>query len=127
MVKFPSLLGSKPKWTDNGCVTVANGDNITCQCSHLTFFAVLLVCFALFILFVGHAYVSPCHISLTNLAVTWFATCKQRLSRFCSPQTPLNQTISSANLKRLTVITQVGCDLSVLFLAVVLFMHFLWR
>ncbi|XP_075893583.1 adhesion G-protein coupled receptor G1-like [Nelusetta ayraudi] len=74
--------GSKPNWTDNGCVTVAHGDNVTCQCSHLTFFAVLLT---------------------------------------------LNETISSSDLNRLTIITQVGCSLSMLFLAVVLFMHFLLR
>lgn len=58
------LLGSKPNWTDNGCVTVAHGDNITCQCSHLTFFAILLVCFTLLTLFVGRNYVSPYHISV---------------------------------------------------------------
>lgn len=75
--------GSKPNWTDNGCVTVAHGDNITCQCSHLTFFAILL--------------------------------------------TPLNETISSSDLNRLTIITQVGCCLSMLFLAAVLFVHFLLR
>lgn len=121
------LLGSKPNWTDNGCVTVAHGDNVTCQCSHLTFFAVLLVCFTLLTLFVLAA--TTCHpiVSLyTKLAVTRFATCKQRLSRFCSLQT-LNDTISSSDLNRLTIITQVGCSLSMLFLAVVLFMHFLLR
>lgn len=53
-IAFDCLLGSKPKWTDNGCVTVAYGDNITCQCSHLTFFAILLVCFTLFTIFFGH-------------------------------------------------------------------------
>ncbi|CAJ1078345.1 adhesion G-protein coupled receptor G5-like [Xyrichtys novacula] len=70
-------------WTDDGCVTIKNGSNITCQCSHLTFFAVLL--------------------------------------------TPLNETITSSDLNNLTIITQVGCSLSLLFLAVLLFMHFLVR
>ncbi|XP_033991457.1 LOW QUALITY PROTEIN: adhesion G-protein coupled receptor G1-like [Trematomus bernacchii] len=34
--------GSRPNWTDYGCETIKDGNNITCQCSHLTFFAILL-------------------------------------------------------------------------------------
>ncbi|KAM8726123.1 adhesion G-protein coupled receptor G5 [Acanthopagrus schlegelii] len=75
--------GGRPNWTDNGCQTMQDGDNITCQCSHLTFFAILL--------------------------------------------TPLNETISSSDLYKLTIITQVGCGLSMFFLGIVLFMHFLLR
>ncbi|XP_031717542.1 adhesion G-protein coupled receptor G6-like [Anarrhichthys ocellatus] len=75
--------GSRPNWTDGGCRTIKNGTSITCECSHLTFFAVLLA--------------------------------------------PLNETIPSADLKNLTIITQVGCGLSMFFLGVVLFMHFLMR
>lgn len=75
--------GSRPNWTDKGCETLQVGNNITCQCSHLTFFAILL--------------------------------------------TPLNETISSSDLYKLTIITQVGCGLSMFFLGIVLFMHFLLR
>ncbi|XP_051264813.1 adhesion G-protein coupled receptor G2 isoform X2 [Dicentrarchus labrax] len=75
--------GSRPNWTSDGCQTLSDGVNITCQCSHLTFFAILL--------------------------------------------TPLNETISSSDLNRLTIITQVGCGLSMFFLGTVLFMHCLMR
>ncbi|XP_075940107.1 adhesion G-protein coupled receptor G2-like [Anarhichas minor] len=75
--------GSRPNWTDDGCRTIKNGTSITCEYSHLTFFAILLA--------------------------------------------PLNETIPSADLKNLTIITQVGCGLSMFFLGVVLFMHFLMR
>ncbi|XP_017267320.1 adhesion G-protein coupled receptor G2 [Kryptolebias marmoratus] len=75
--------GRKPNWTKDGCETFESGDGIICQCSHLTFFAILL--------------------------------------------TPINETISSADLKNLTILTQVGCGLSMFFLGVVLFMHFLLR
>ncbi|XP_030577852.1 adhesion G-protein coupled receptor G2-like [Archocentrus centrarchus] len=75
--------GSQPNWTSDGCVTNKTGDGIVCQCSHLTFFAILLA--------------------------------------------PLNETIPSDDFNRLTIITQVSCGLSMFFLAVVLFMHFLSR
>ncbi|KAJ4929048.1 hypothetical protein JOQ06_004669 [Pogonophryne albipinna] len=75
--------GSRPNWTDYGCETIQKGNNITCQCSHLTFFAILLA--------------------------------------------PPNVTISSSDLKNLTMITQVGCGISLFFLSIVLFMHSLLR
>ncbi|XP_028253934.1 adhesion G-protein coupled receptor G2-like [Parambassis ranga] len=75
--------GSKPNWTDDGCTTIEEGENITCRCSHLTFFAILL--------------------------------------------TPLNETIPSSDLHNLTIITQVGCGVSMFFLSITLFMHFLLR
>ncbi|XP_039637368.1 adhesion G-protein coupled receptor G6-like [Perca fluviatilis] len=75
--------GSQPNWTDDGCLTIHDGQNISCECSHLTFFAVLM--------------------------------------------SPLNETISSSDLNNLTIITQVGCGLSMFFLCIVLFMHFLLR
>nr|XP_040016597.1 adhesion G-protein coupled receptor G6-like isoform X1 [Gasterosteus aculeatus aculeatus] len=75
--------GSRPNWTEDGCLTIQSGNNVTCQCSHLTFFAILLV--------------------------------------------PLNESISSSDLNKLTIITQVGCGVSMFFLAIVLFMHFLFR
>ncbi|XP_034097141.1 uncharacterized protein LOC117563087, partial [Gymnodraco acuticeps] len=75
--------GSRPNWTDYGCETIQKGNNITCQCSHLTFFAILLA--------------------------------------------PPNVTISSSDLKNLTMITQVGCGFSLFFLSIVLFMHSLLR
>ncbi|XP_031178232.2 adhesion G-protein coupled receptor G2-like [Sander lucioperca] len=75
--------GSQPNWTDDGCLTIHDGQNITCECSHLTFFAILM--------------------------------------------SPLNETISTSDLNNLTIITQVGCGLSMFFLCIVLFMHFLLR
>ncbi|XP_042245954.1 adhesion G-protein coupled receptor G6-like isoform X2 [Thunnus maccoyii] len=75
--------GNQPNWTDDGCETIQDGDNITCRCSHLTFFAILLA--------------------------------------------PLNETISSSDLNTLTIITQIGCGLSMFFLGIVLFMHFFMR
>nr|XP_015803136.2 adhesion G-protein coupled receptor G2 [Nothobranchius furzeri] len=78
------FTGGRPNWTNAGCETIkdANG-GIICQCTHLTFFAILL--------------------------------------------TPINETISSTDLKYLTTISQAGCGLSMFFLGVGLFMHFLIR
>nr|XP_046155008.1 adhesion G-protein coupled receptor G2 [Oncorhynchus gorbuscha]XP_046155009.1 adhesion G-protein coupled receptor G2 [Oncorhynchus gorbuscha] len=73
--------GSQPNWTDYGCLTIVIGDNITCRCTHLTFFAVLM--------------------------------------------SPPNQTLSDGDVNSLTYITYVGCGVSMFFLGVVLFMHFL--
>ncbi|XP_026174448.1 adhesion G-protein coupled receptor G2-like isoform X2 [Mastacembelus armatus] len=75
--------GSHPNWTNDGCHTILKGNSITCRCSHLTFFAVLL--------------------------------------------SPLNETIPSNDLNTLTTITQIGCGISIFFLSIVLFMHFLLR
>ncbi|XP_045917370.1 adhesion G-protein coupled receptor G2-like [Micropterus dolomieu] len=75
--------GSRPNWTSDGCLTIQNGENITCQCSHLTFFAILMA--------------------------------------------PPNETVSSSNLNNLTIITQVGCGLSMFFLGIVFYMHFFQR
>uniref|UniRef100_A0A8C6KCD7 G-protein coupled receptors family 2 profile 2 domain-containing protein n=1 Tax=Nothobranchius furzeri TaxID=105023 RepID=A0A8C6KCD7_NOTFU len=72
------FTGGRPNWTNAGCETIkdANG-GIICQCTHLTFFAILLV--------------------------------------------------RSFHLKYLTTISQAGCGLSMFFLGVGLFMHFLIR
>ncbi|XP_034555674.1 adhesion G-protein coupled receptor G5-like [Notolabrus celidotus] len=75
--------GNRPDWTDDGSVTITNGTNITCQFSHLTFFAILL--------------------------------------------TPLNETTTSSDLKILSLITQIGCSLSIVFLSIILIMHCLLR
>uniref|UniRef100_A0A667Z983 Uncharacterized protein n=1 Tax=Myripristis murdjan TaxID=586833 RepID=A0A667Z983_9TELE len=63
--------------TTEGCLTVESNDSVSCQCTHLTFFAVLM-----------------------------------------SPTTNL----SSSDVKSLTYITNIGCGLSIFFLAVALFM-----
>ncbi|XP_072306424.1 adhesion G-protein coupled receptor G5-like [Eucyclogobius newberryi] len=75
--------GNRPNWSMDGCETIIVGGNITCRCTHMTFFAVLL--------------------------------------------TPLNETISSSTLNILTTITRAGCGISMFFLGIVLFMHFVMR
>ncbi|KAM4521550.1 adhesion G-protein coupled receptor G2-like [Odontesthes bonariensis] len=75
--------GNKPNWTEEGCETFEKDNAITCRCSHLTFFAILM--------------------------------------------TPINETISSSDLNILTIITQVGCGLSIFFLGIILFLHFFSR
>ncbi|XP_031436418.1 adhesion G-protein coupled receptor G2-like [Clupea harengus] len=79
-------VGDQPNWTGDGCVTImCNDSTITCECSHLTFFAILM----------------------------------------SSPQP--NGTITDADLNSLTYISYIGCGLSMFFLGVALFMHFLLR
>uniref|UniRef100_A0AAV2KBI7 GAIN-B domain-containing protein n=1 Tax=Knipowitschia caucasica TaxID=637954 RepID=A0AAV2KBI7_KNICA len=75
--------GGRPQWTSYGCETIQSGINVTCKCSHMTFFAVLL--------------------------------------------TPLNETISSSDLNTLTTLTRIGCGISMFFLAIVVFLHFVMR
>ncbi|XP_077075517.1 adhesion G-protein coupled receptor G2 [Siphateles boraxobius] len=74
--------GNKPNWTTEGCTTVPDGNNITCNCNHLTFFAVLM---------------NP------------------------------TETVSQTDLVALTYITYIGCGLSMFFLGIGLFIHFLLR
>ncbi|XP_067239373.1 adhesion G protein-coupled receptor G3 isoform X2 [Chanodichthys erythropterus] len=75
--------GNKPNWTTEGCFTVVNGSKITCNCQHLTFFAVLMA--------------------------------------------PPDIIIPESDLVNLTYITYIGCGLSMFFLGVAFFIHFLLR
>ncbi|KTG31021.1 hypothetical protein cypCar_00041832, partial [Cyprinus carpio] len=85
----------KLKWTTFGCETKIDNNTIKCSCSHLTFFAVLmLICFILFSLIL---------------------------------QSPPDANITATHLETLTLISSVGCGISMFFLAVALFMHFLLR
>ncbi|MEQ2210453.1 hypothetical protein XENOCAPTIV_013672, partial [Xenoophorus captivus] len=79
-----SKEGSKEKWITDGCLTNEANGSIICQCSHLTFFAILM-------------------------------------------SSNENGKISSSDLKTLTQITKAGCGMSMFFLGVALFMHFLIR
>lgn len=74
--------GNRPNWTTEGCSTLGGINNVTCQCKHLTFFAVLMI---------------PTDV------------------------------IPTADLTALTYITYIGCGLSLFFLSIGLFMHFLMR
>ncbi|XP_042624195.1 adhesion G-protein coupled receptor G1-like [Cyprinus carpio] len=73
-------------WTTFGCETetIEQSNIIKCSCSHLTFFAVLMI-----------------------------------------PQSDANKT--ALHLKALTFITSIGCGISMFFISVALFMHFLLR
>ncbi|XP_050994527.1 adhesion G-protein coupled receptor G5 [Labeo rohita] len=76
--------GNQPNWTTEGCSTFNDGKGkIKCNCTHLTFFAVLMI--------------------------------------------PPNVTISQNDFTALTYITYIGCGLSMFFLSIGLFMHFLMR
>lgn len=68
-----------------------------------------------------------CFTSTTLFTVNIRHCFHMRCAFLCFLQTPLNETISASDFKNLTIITQVGCGLSMFFLAIVLFMHFLSR
>ncbi|XP_058605957.1 adhesion G-protein coupled receptor G2-like [Onychostoma macrolepis] len=74
-------------WTTSGCKTetMEQSNAIKCSCSHLTFFAVLMI-----------------------------------------PQSQ-SYNITAQDLESLTYITYIGCGISMFFLSIALFMHFLLR
>ncbi|KAI5607478.1 adhesion G-protein coupled receptor G2 [Silurus asotus] len=74
--------GGTPNWTISGCNTSYTNNSVTCECQHLTFFAVLM--------------------------------------------TPVTY-LPSSDLNNLTYLTSIGCGLSLFFLSIALFMHFLLR
>ncbi|XP_023208170.1 adhesion G-protein coupled receptor G2-like [Xiphophorus maculatus] len=84
--------GTEANWTTEGCLTTEVNGRITCNCSHLTFFAILM---------------SPLPGGKDG--------------------SNSNGIISSSDLKTLTQITKAGCGISLFFLGVALFMHFLVR
>ncbi|XP_014837792.1 PREDICTED: adhesion G-protein coupled receptor G2-like [Poecilia mexicana] len=85
--------GTEANWTTEGCLTIEVNGRISCNCSHLTFFAILM---------------SPTAVGKDG----------------GSNSTGI---ISSSDLKTLTQITKAGCGMSMFFLGVALFMHFLIR
>ncbi|XP_058606047.1 adhesion G-protein coupled receptor G2-like isoform X2 [Onychostoma macrolepis] len=76
----------KLNWTTFGCETKINNNTIKCSCSHLTFFAVLMI-----------------------------------------PQSQSDANVTAQHLEALTIISSIGCGISMFFLSIALFMHFLLR
>ncbi|XP_056337324.1 adhesion G-protein coupled receptor G2 [Danio aesculapii] len=102
--------GSKPDWTTEGCRTVVNGSGITCKCEHLTFFAVLMKSF--------QEAVYHNRGKKDNRNFRFMPT---------NESAPPDITLRESDLTALTYITYIGCGLSMFFLGVGLFMHFLMR
>ncbi|XP_043088273.1 adhesion G-protein coupled receptor G2-like [Puntigrus tetrazona] len=73
-------------WTTFGCETEIINNTIKCSCSHLTFFAVLMI-----------------------------------------PQSQSDTNITAQDLESLTMISSIGCGISIFFISIALFMHFLLR